>query len=49
MERNQDPRLIEAQDTIETLKRTISILQQEKSTPSITKQPVSISFIVRFE
>ncbi|XP_073969222.1 uncharacterized protein isoform X3 [Rhodnius prolixus] len=35
MDKLQDPRLIEAQDTIATLKRTIAILQQEKS--SLTK------------
>ncbi|XP_014246871.1 uncharacterized protein LOC106665161 isoform X4 [Cimex lectularius] len=31
VENHKDPRLIEAQDTIATLKRTITILQQEKS------------------
>lgn len=32
MDKKQDPRLLEAQDTIATLKRTIAILQQEKTT-----------------
>nr|XP_024216355.1 uncharacterized protein LOC106678955 isoform X2 [Halyomorpha halys] len=31
MDKRQDPRLLEAQDTIATLKRTIAILQQEKT------------------
>lgn len=31
MDKKQDPRLLEAQDTIATLKRTIAILQQEKT------------------
>lgn len=43
MDKLQDPRLIEAQDTIATLKRTIAILQQEKS--SLTKVYVSTKFI----